>query len=111
MMMRWTLLKEPVTRPLNVENLLEHVNEHVVITGYYVTHKITRTKNGQEMSFGTFLDAEGYFFDTVHFPEILKNFRFSGKGCYRIEGKVVEEFGFPSIEVSYMEKLGILERN
>jgi DNA polymerase-3 subunit alpha len=107
----FTLLKEPVSTSLNVEQLLLHVGEQVCITGYYVTHKITRTKSNQEMSFGTFLDAEGYFFDTVHFPVTLESYPFTGKGCYQIQGKIVEEFGFPSIEVTQMEKLGILERS
>jgi DNA polymerase-3 subunit alpha len=30
---------------------------------------------------------------------------FKGKGCYLVTGKVVEDFGFPSLEVTAMEKL------
>ena len=106
----FSLLKEPAETKLNVQELIKQVNESISITGYYVTHKITRTVKGQDMSFGTFLDANGYFFDTTHFPDVLDNYPFSGKGCYLIKGKVVEEFGFPSIEVAYMEKLAVLNR-
>ncbi|MES2591698.1 MAG: DNA polymerase III subunit alpha [Bacteroidota bacterium] len=106
----FSLLKEPVVNKLNVSDMMQYANTMVSITGYYVTHKITRTINGHEMSFGTFLDTEGCFFDTTHFPNMLATYPFNGKGCYLIKGKVVEEFGFPSIEVNYMEKLGVLDR-
>jgi DNA-directed DNA polymerase III PolC len=106
----FSLLKEVQTSELNVQQLLQHVGETTVIVGCYVVHKITRTIKGQEMAFGTFLDVNGYFFDTVHFPDVLEKHPFMSKGCYQIEGKVVEEFGFPSIEVMRMKKLMYLER-
>jgi DNA-directed DNA polymerase III PolC len=106
----FSLLKEVQTSELNVQQLLNHVGETTVIVGCYVVHKVTRTIKGQEMAFGTFLDVNGYFFDTVHFPDVLDKYPFMSKGCYQIEGKVMEEFGFPSIEVLRMKKLMYLER-
>ena len=44
-----------------------------------------------------FIDNEGNFFDTTHFSQSLKNYPFKGSGTYLILGKVVEEFGFPSL--------------
>jgi len=35
----------------------------------------------------------------------LKVYPFHGKGCYIVLGKVVDDFGFASLEVSKMEKL------
>jgi DNA polymerase-3 subunit alpha len=61
------------------------------------------------MHFGCFLDVEGEFFDTVNFPDSLKKYPFRGHGIYLILGKVVEEFGFPSIEVHKMAKLPMKE--
>lgn len=106
----FSLLKEIQVSELNVEQLLKHVGETTVIVGCYVVHKVTRTTKGQDMAFGTFLDVNGYFFDTVHFPDVLDKYPFMNKGCYKIAGKVVEEFGFPSIEVTSMKKLMYLER-
>ncbi|HEY0768953.1 MAG TPA: hypothetical protein VGD31_01280, partial [Sphingobacteriaceae bacterium] len=51
--------------------------------------------------------AEGNFFDTVHFPNSTPTYPFRGKGCYLILGKVVQDFGFPSIEVVKFAKLEI----
>jgi DNA polymerase-3 subunit alpha len=85
--------------------LKNHLGKIISIVGYSVTRKRTRTKRGEEMSFGTFLDREGNWIDTTHFPNVLKQFPFTGKGCYVITGKVVEEFGFYSLDVMEMKRL------
>ncbi|MCP4125171.1 MAG: DNA polymerase III subunit alpha [Bacteroidetes bacterium] len=77
----------------------------ILIAGYLVTIKNTGTSKGQRMHFGTFLDREGNWIDTVHFPPSAAAWPFRGKGCYILEGKVVEEFDFYTIEVDRMEKL------
>lgn len=82
-----------------------YIGQEIEITGYLVTIKPTRTIRGESMSFGCFLDEDGYFFDTTHFPRIAKEYPFRGRGCYRIYGKVDEEFDFCSITVTRMEKI------
>jgi len=77
----------------------------VVMVGYYVTRKQVTTVNRKHMSFGTWIDVEGKYFDSTHFPPSMARFPFKGKGCYRITGRIVEDFGFPSMEVTKMEKL------
>jgi len=61
------------------------------------------------MYFGTFLDREGDFIDTVHFPPVATKFPFRGNGIYSITGKVLEEFDCITIEVSTMYKLAVVE--
>ena len=56
------------------------------------------------MNFGTFIDSEGQFIDTVHFPPVAAKYPFRGRGIYAITGKVTNEFNFLSIEVSRMIK-------
>jgi DNA-directed DNA polymerase III PolC len=87
-----------------------HLGKIISIIGYQVTRKSTSTKRGEAMAFGTFLDKKGKWIDTTHFPNILKQFPFRGKGCYLITGKVVEEFGFFSLDVTAMERLDNVER-
>ncbi|HAY72074.1 MAG TPA: DNA polymerase III subunit alpha [Saprospirales bacterium] len=89
----------------------KYTGQTVTILGYYITRKYVRTVQGKLMNFGTFIDKNGIFFDTVHFPKSLEQYTFKGPGCYAIEGKVVEEFGFPSIEVSRMAKLPYVKDN
>jgi DNA polymerase-3 subunit alpha len=55
------------------------------------------------------VDVEGNFFDTVHFPDSLKYYPFRGDGIYLMLGKVVEEFGYASLEVYKMKKMALIE--
>jgi DNA-directed DNA polymerase III PolC len=81
------------------------IGKKIRILGNLVTIKNVRTIKNEWMHFGCFLDINGEFFDTVHFPDSLKYFPFRGYGVYLVLGKVVEEFGFPVIEVEKMAKL------
>lgn len=87
------------------QELGTYIGKEISIQGYLVTTKPTRTIKGEYMAFGTWLDIDGYFFDTTHFPRAIKEFPFRGKGIYRIKGRVDEEFGFCSITVSELQKL------
>jgi len=104
------LLKDPMPAPLLASELKDHLGKTVSIVGSVVTRKSTSTKRGEAMAFGTFLDREGKWIDTTHFPNVLKHFPFRGKGCYLITGKVVEEFGFYSIDVTEMQRLDFVTR-
>jgi DNA-directed DNA polymerase III PolC len=100
------LLQSPLSSHLTAGDLKKHVGKIVSITGYLVTRKQTSTRKGEPMSFGTFLDREGRFFDTTHFPDVLQKYPFRGrKCCYTITGKVVNDYGFYSIDVIKMEML------
>jgi len=107
----FSLTKNMEGLTVKAAQLQKYTNKEVTIAGYHVNTKITSTSKGQDMCFGTFLDSDGYFFDTVHFPNTLEQFPFRGGGCYLIKGKVVEEFDFMSIEVNYMKKLDVLNRD
>ncbi len=102
------LLKTKSRGDCFAKDLMQHVGKKIRIMGSYVAYKGVKTVRGEYMAFGTFLDEKGDFFDTVNFPLSLSKYPFSGSGVYLILGKVVEEFGFPSIEVEKMAKLPIL---
>ena len=61
------------------------------------------------MLFGTFLDHDGDFIDTVHFPPVAAKFPFRGKGIYNITGRVLVEFDCVNIEVISMYKQAVIE--
>ncbi|MFI5194314.1 MAG: DNA polymerase III subunit alpha, partial [Chitinophagales bacterium] len=73
---------------------------------YFINRKHVVTKYNDEMFFGTFVDCELNWIDTVHFPDSARNFPLHDSGFYRISGKVAEDFGVFSIEVHKMEKVG-----
>lgn len=86
-----------------------HEGFKVWVSGYLIHRKNTVTSKGEKMFFGTFLDMEGNWLDTVHFPEIAKRFPFRGKGIYRVYGKVVVEYDCVTVEAEFMEKCGVIE--
>lgn len=86
-------------------DMKKHMGKTVTMIGYYVTRKDVTTSNRKLMNFGTWIDHKGHFFDTTHFPPALARYPFKGRGLYRIKGKIVDDFDFPSMEVIEMEKL------
>jgi hypothetical protein len=85
----------------------EFTGKLISVIGYFITAKPVQTVKGEQMYFGTFLDHEGDWVDSVHFPNVADKYTLQGNGFYRIRGKVVEEFGVYSLEVEYMKKLGL----
>ena len=99
------LLKEMPGQHVLVNEMAAHKNKVVRMVGYLVHIKKTTTSNGKRMQFGTWLDYQGYFIDTTHFPPVAARYPFRGKGIYELVGKVVEEFDFLSLEMVSMRKL------
>ena len=98
-----------LNKTIRAKNLRSFKGQLVNIIGHFVCRKNTYTKHHKLMNFGTWLDIDGTFFDTVHFPQILKEYPLRGKGIYLIVGKVVVEFGFPSIEVDKCELVPMVQ--
>ena len=103
------LLTTETTGNLRARHLEKLEGKFIVIEGYLITIKKTKTKQGKLMHFGTFLDRDGDFIDTVHFPPIAAKYPFRGKGIYKITGKVMVEFNCVNIEVLQLERLAIIE--
>jgi len=98
------ILEAEDVEAVRARNLKDHLNKVIRTRGFMTSVKQTRTIKGQGMYFGTFIDRDGEFLDTVHFPPVAAKYPFRGRGIYSITGRVVEEFGFYSIEVLSMEK-------
>ncbi|WP_040280558.1 DNA polymerase III subunit alpha [Psychroserpens damuponensis] len=103
------LLQTASSNPTRAKQLINFQHKTICIEGYLVTIKNTSTSNGKRMYFGTFLDYDGDFIDTVHFPPIASKYPFRGQGIYIITGKVMVEFDCVTIEVSQMERAAIIE--
>lgn len=92
-----------------VTDFKSKLNKTIRIYGYLIAIKRTRTVKGDTMNFGTFIDIEGNFIDTVHFPTVATQFPFIGKGIYLLEGYVREEFDYYTLEVYKMTKEAYIE--
>ena len=103
------LLTDPINHSVFARDLLKYTNKTISIYGYYVTVKTTFTSKGDLMYFGTFLDKNGDYIDTVHFPPVAKKYPLRGRGVYKLTGKVMVEFDCTSIEIHALEKLAIIQ--
>lgn len=107
----FSLLRNAVPSNLKATELKQYINQEVSIVGYLVNIKNTGTSKGERMCFGTFIDLDGYWIDTVHFPDSARQFPFTGGGCYHIKGMVTVEYDFLTIEVNYLKRLPYIDRD
>lgn len=104
------MLKTRFRGEVLAKDMLQHVGNQYRMLGHLVSLKYVKTCKGELMHFANFLDANGDVFDATVFPNVLKNYPFQGNGTYLMLGKIVEEFGHPSIEVQKLAKMEIQEK-
>jgi len=105
------LSKEDPGMFLSAQDIPQYVGKQVSVLGYLVSSKPVNTVTREIMHFHSFLDAEGGWLDCIFFPNISRYYPVTGKGFYAMTGKVVEEFGVYSIEVTENRKVGLKDRN
>jgi hypothetical protein len=106
--MSWfDLLQTNFCREVLARDLVGYEGKTVKMVGLLVTIKYVGTPTHEIMNLGSFLDSTSEFFETVHFPTSLKSWPFIGHGIYLILGKVVLEFGHPSVEMEKLAKLPV----
>lgn len=103
------MLKTRFRGEVFAKNMMQYVGNQYRMLGRLVSLKYVKTCKGDLMHFANFLDANGDVFDATIFPNVLKMYPFQGDGIYLMLGKIVEEFGHPSIEVQKMAKMEIKE--
>lgn len=101
------LLKTRYRGSVFVKDLLKHHKKQVKMLAYLISRKHVPTKKGA-MYFGTWIDANGDYFDTAHFPDSLKQYDFLGGGCYLLLGTVEVDYHFPTITIHKMAKLPMI---
>ena len=105
----FNILRDDDTPYVLAKDLPKYKDQVVWIKGYLIHRKNTSTKSGKVMFFGTFLDEEGAWLDSVHFPQIAAKYHFRGGGVYKVRGKVIEDYDCYTVEAEYMEKVSVIE--
>ncbi len=99
------LLQTAFRGEIRARDMLHYTGKTVRMLGWLVAIKYVRTIRKETMHFGCFIDNQGDFFDTVHFPQTSKAYPFRGNGVYLLKGVINEEFGFPSLTAEKMARL------
>jgi DNA polymerase-3 subunit alpha len=90
---------------ISAHDMPRYIGKRVTMLGYVVHVKPTKTGTGERMSFGSFIDQAGDFWDSTQFPSVEAKYPFRGRGVYRLTGIVEEEFGHCALNVQHVEKL------
>jgi len=98
------LLKTKYRGDVMAKDLPAYHKKEVKMLAYLISRKHVPTDRG-EMYFGTWIDAEGTYFDTAHFNDSLRSYPFLGGGCYLLLGKVEVDYHFPTVTISKMAKM------
>lgn len=98
------LLKTKYRGHVMAKDLVHYHKKQVKMLAYLISRKHVPTKRGA-MFFGTWIDVEGNYFDTAHFPDCLDKYPFQGGGCYLLLGTVEVDFHFPTITIVQMAKM------
>ncbi|MCD0456367.1 DNA polymerase III subunit alpha [Chryseobacterium sp. LC2016-27] len=108
------LLKTKYRGHVLVRDLLKYHKRQVKMLAYLISRKHVPIKKknhpGQkdDMFFGTWIDAEGQYFDTAHFPDSLKKFPFKEGGIYLLLGTVEVDYHFPTVTITKMAKMPLV---
>ena len=98
------LLQTKYRGSILAHQLPNYHKSEVKMLAYLISRKHVPTKRGT-MYFGTWIDAEGNYFDTTHFPDSLTQYPFQGGGCYLLLGKVEVDYHFPTITIIKMARM------
>jgi len=98
------LLQTKYRGTVMANELVQYHKKQVKMLAYLISRKHVPTKRGT-MYFGTWVDVNGNYFDTAHFPDCLEKYPFQGGGCYLLLGVVEVDFHFPTITITKMAKM------
>jgi len=108
------LLKTKYRGHVLVKDLLKYHKRQVKMLAYLISRKHVPIKmknypgKKDDMYFGTWIDSEGQYFDTAHFPDSLKRFPFKEGGIYLLLGTVEVDYHFPTITITKMAKMPLI---
>ncbi|WP_223267173.1 hypothetical protein [Polaribacter sp. IC073] len=85
----------------------QYINKSVLLYGQLVNTRFNKTSQGKLMRLSTFIDADGNYFDAVHFTNVVHQYPINGMGVYACYGKITDRFGFCSMNVIQSKKMSI----
>ena len=83
----------------SVKDWSSYIDNTIRTIGYVIAVKRNETEKGEFMQFGTFLEISGEIFNTVHFPNSIRNNIIRRNGVYLLHGYVRDDYGYLTLEV------------
>lgn len=104
----FNLLQTKFRGEITTKDFLFHKDQNTRLVGYLVALKPIQIKSGL-MYFGTWIDSNGDYFDSVHFPHSLQQYPFQGSGCYLLLGTIQIDYEVPTLHILKMAKLPFIQ--
>jgi DNA polymerase-3 subunit alpha len=92
---------------IKAKEMAECSSKNVLLYGLLVSTRFNKTAQGKLMRLTTFIDADGHYFDAVHFTDVVHLYPINGMGVYGCYGKITNKFGFCSMNVIKSKKMSI----
>jgi DNA polymerase-3 subunit alpha len=103
----FSLVTEAFHPHIKAKEMEVFTNQNVLLYGQLVTTRHNKTSQGKLMRLSTFIDADGNYFDAVHFTDVVQIYPINGMGIYACYGKITNRFGFCSMNVIKSKKMSI----
>ena len=100
----FSLLQTKFRGEITTKDFPYHQDKNTRLVGYLIALKPIQIKSGL-MYFGTWIDSNGDYFDSVHFPLSLEQYPFQGSGCYLLLGTIQIDYDVPTLHILKMAKL------
>ncbi|MCL7765333.1 DNA polymerase III subunit alpha [Polaribacter sp. Z014] len=101
------LVTETFHPHIKAKEMADFSNKNVLLYGQLVTTRYNKTSQGKLMRLSTFIDADGIYFDAVHFTNVVHLYPINGMGIYGCYGKITNRYGFCSMNVIQSKKMSI----
>ena len=103
----FSLVTEAFHPHIKAKEMEAFSNQNVLLYGQLVTTRHNKTSQGKLMRLSTFIDADGNYFDAVHFTDVVHVYPINGMGIYGCYGKITNRYGFCSMNVIKSKKMSI----
>ena len=103
----FSLLTDKLCLHTKAKDMHLFTNKNVLLYGQLVTTRFNKTSQGKLMRLSTFIDADGNYFDAVHFTNVVLQYPINGMGIYACYGKITNRFGFCSMNIIQSKKMSI----
>ncbi|UAM98411.1 DNA polymerase III subunit alpha [Polaribacter litorisediminis] len=103
----FSLVTEEFLPHTKAKEMEAYSNKNILLYGKLVTTRFNKTSQGKLMRLSTFIDQDGFYFDAVHFTDVVHLYPINGIGIYACYGKITNRFGFCSMNIIKSKKMSI----
>jgi DNA polymerase-3 subunit alpha len=103
----FSLTTDKFCRHVKAKEMETYSNKYALLYGRLVIIRFNKILQGNLMRLSTFIDQDSFYFDTIHFVNVVYLCPIIGMGTYACYGKITNHFGFCSMNIIQAKKMSI----